>query len=132
MDGALRLLLELCDSAITYRGRYLSVVQPAPVLDLVLADTGNPRALAFQFEAASTLLDTAGDAELACVAANLQRAAEALVDGVGAAADPPAAAAAAAADLAGLGTATATLSDRITRRFFALLPKLQSVGLETA
>ena len=44
-------MLELCNSVITYRSRYLTVLQPAPVLDLVLADEGNPRGLAFQLEA---------------------------------------------------------------------------------
>ncbi len=46
-------MLELCDSVITYRSRYLTVLQPAPALDLVLADPSNPRALAFQLEAIS-------------------------------------------------------------------------------
>lgn len=47
-EPALRLALELCDSTITYRSRYLAALQPAPVLDLVLADDSNPRSLAFQ------------------------------------------------------------------------------------
>jgi uncharacterized alpha-E superfamily protein len=46
LEPGLRLALELCDSVITYRSRYLTVLQPAPVLDLVLADEGNPRGLA--------------------------------------------------------------------------------------
>jgi len=47
-ESAMRLALELCDSTITYRSRYLAALQPAPVLDLVLADDSNPRSLAFQ------------------------------------------------------------------------------------
>jgi uncharacterized alpha-E superfamily protein len=47
-EPALRLALELCDSTITYRSRYLAALQPAPVLDLVLADDTNPRSLAYQ------------------------------------------------------------------------------------
>ncbi|MGE0153292.1 MAG: circularly permuted type 2 ATP-grasp protein [Reyranellaceae bacterium] len=47
-EPALRLALELCDSTITYRSRYLAALQPAPVLDLVLADDSNPRSLAYQ------------------------------------------------------------------------------------
>ena len=35
-DSAMRLALELCDSTMTYRGRYLAATQPAPTLDLVL------------------------------------------------------------------------------------------------
>jgi uncharacterized alpha-E superfamily protein len=44
-------LLELCDSQITYRSRYLSGAAPLQVLDLVLLDPDNPRSLAFQVEA---------------------------------------------------------------------------------
>lgn len=47
-DSALILILELCDSMITYRTRYLSALQPGLVLDLVLADDTNPRSVAFQ------------------------------------------------------------------------------------
>jgi uncharacterized alpha-E superfamily protein len=45
------LALELCDSTMTYRSRYLASLQPAPVLDLVLLDESNPRSLAFQLHA---------------------------------------------------------------------------------
>jgi uncharacterized alpha-E superfamily protein len=44
-------LLDLCDSQITYRSRYLMGAAPLPVLDLVLLDPDNPRSLAFQVEA---------------------------------------------------------------------------------
>ena len=33
MEAGLALALEMCDSALTYRSRYLSVVQAAPVLE---------------------------------------------------------------------------------------------------
>ena len=132
MEGTLRMALELCDSAITYRSRYLSVLQAGPVLDLVLADTGNPRALAFQFAQAATLLAGAGDADLAESAQMLHDRVAGLVDQVLHANDPAEAVAALPNALIGLGNGAAGLSDRITRRFFALLPKLQSVGLETA
>ena len=52
VEAGLRLALELRDSVITYRTRYLAVLQPAPALDLILADEGNPRGLAFQLVAA--------------------------------------------------------------------------------
>jgi len=45
---ALGLLLELCDSQIIYRARYLTGPVRDPVLDLVLLDADNPRALMFQ------------------------------------------------------------------------------------
>ena len=47
----LEALLEIADSSMTYRRRYLSSVQAAPVLDLLLADETNPRSLAFQLVA---------------------------------------------------------------------------------
>ncbi|MBX9944322.1 MAG: circularly permuted type 2 ATP-grasp protein [Reyranella sp.] len=56
-DAAMRLALELCDSTITYRTRYLGQLQPAPVLDLVVLDDSNPRALAFQLRAIAGHLD---------------------------------------------------------------------------
>ncbi len=50
-DGSLMLLLEIADSFMTYRSRYLLTPQLAPVLDLLLLDETNPRSVAFQLEA---------------------------------------------------------------------------------
>ncbi|MFC0202707.1 circularly permuted type 2 ATP-grasp protein [Novosphingobium soli] len=47
-EGGLALLLDLCDSQIVYRSRYLTRPSADPVRDLVLLDPENPRALAFQ------------------------------------------------------------------------------------
>jgi len=44
----LQALLEISDSLMTYRGRYRSSFQLAPVLDLLLTDESNPKSLAFQ------------------------------------------------------------------------------------
>jgi uncharacterized alpha-E superfamily protein len=41
-------LLDLCDSQIVYRTRYLTGPVRAPVVDLVLLDPDNPRSLVFQ------------------------------------------------------------------------------------
>lgn len=46
--GDLEALLEIADSIMTYRARYRTVFQLAPVLDLLLADDSNPKSLAFQ------------------------------------------------------------------------------------
>ena len=46
--NTLQSLLEVSDSLMTYRGRYKSAFQLAPVLDLLLADESNPKSLAFQ------------------------------------------------------------------------------------
>ena len=47
----LQAVLDIADSAMTYRSRYLARLQPAPVLDLLLTDETNPRAIAFQLVA---------------------------------------------------------------------------------
>ena len=49
--GVLEALLEVADSLMTYRARYLADLQWAPVLDLLLTDETNPRSLLFQLEA---------------------------------------------------------------------------------
>ena len=53
----LEALLEIADSSMTYRRRYLSSSQAAPVLDLLLADETNPRSLAFQLAALAESID---------------------------------------------------------------------------
>jgi uncharacterized alpha-E superfamily protein len=55
-DGGLELLLELADSQITYRQRYLMVAARAPVIDLVMLDPNNPRSVAFQLDRIETHL----------------------------------------------------------------------------
>jgi uncharacterized circularly permuted ATP-grasp superfamily protein/uncharacterized alpha-E superfamily protein len=50
-DGSLILLLEIADSFMTYRSRYLNTPQIAPVVDLLLLDESNPRSVAFQLTA---------------------------------------------------------------------------------
>jgi uncharacterized circularly permuted ATP-grasp superfamily protein/uncharacterized alpha-E superfamily protein len=47
-SGQLEVLLEIADSSITYRSRYLTSMQPELVLDLLLMDEANPRAVAYQ------------------------------------------------------------------------------------
>jgi uncharacterized circularly permuted ATP-grasp superfamily protein/uncharacterized alpha-E superfamily protein len=44
----LEYLLEVADSSMTYRSRYFTTLQPAAVLDLLMADESNPRSLNFQ------------------------------------------------------------------------------------
>jgi uncharacterized alpha-E superfamily protein len=47
-SGQLELLLEIADSSMTYRSRYLTSLQADLVLDLLLLDEANPRSAAFQ------------------------------------------------------------------------------------
>lgn len=44
-------VLEVADSAITYRSRYLGTLALEPVLDLLLTDETNPRSIAYQLAA---------------------------------------------------------------------------------
>jgi uncharacterized circularly permuted ATP-grasp superfamily protein/uncharacterized alpha-E superfamily protein len=46
--GALEAILEIADSSITYRSRYLTSLQADLMLDLLLVDEANPRSIAFQ------------------------------------------------------------------------------------
>jgi uncharacterized alpha-E superfamily protein len=56
LDGALDVLLELCDSQITYRQRYVMIAARAPVVDLVVLDPNNPRSVAYQLDRVETHL----------------------------------------------------------------------------
>jgi uncharacterized circularly permuted ATP-grasp superfamily protein/uncharacterized alpha-E superfamily protein len=47
----IRAVLEIADSAMTYRSRYLNQVQVVPFVDLLLLDETNPRSTAFQLRA---------------------------------------------------------------------------------
>jgi uncharacterized circularly permuted ATP-grasp superfamily protein/uncharacterized alpha-E superfamily protein len=47
---ALEMLLEVADSSMAYRSRYFTILQPAPVLDLLMNEEVNPRSLAFQMK----------------------------------------------------------------------------------
>jgi uncharacterized alpha-E superfamily protein len=71
-DAAMRIALELCDSTITYRTRYLGQLQPAPVLDLVVQDESNPRAFAFQLRSIASHLERLGQASGTTVPDTLQ------------------------------------------------------------
>ena len=46
--AALQTLLEIADSSLTYRSRYLTSMQADLVVDLLLLDEANPRSAAFQ------------------------------------------------------------------------------------
>jgi len=132
IEPALRLALELCDSVLTYRSRYLTVLQAAPALDLVLADPGNPRGLAFQLTAIRDLLrEATGETDLPFVAeaeALLQEALAA-VRTVSEAAEQAEAASHLPARLRAIETGVADLSDQISRHFFAVLPTAHTVGM---
>ena len=131
IEPGLHLALEVCDSVITYRSRYLTALQPAPVLDLVLADDRNPRGLASQFSMVRDLLaELSGDADspLPAAASELVEEIRAIATRVADAEDQVAAAASVPAHLKTIAAGTAALSDRITNRYFSLLPAAYRLG----
>jgi uncharacterized alpha-E superfamily protein len=133
VEAALRLALELRDSVITYHSRYLAVLQPAPALDLILADEGNPRGLAFQLQAARELLREIveeGDSLLTSVDPMVVETRD-IVEEVLRAPDQTVATARLPARLRTLEAAIAALADRVSRRYFTLLPIARSLGVET-
>ncbi|NRH27374.1 circularly permuted type 2 ATP-grasp protein [Pseudomonas sp. MS19] len=60
-QSALEWLLELGNSSITYRTRYLAFAQLIPVLDLLLLDEQNPHAVIFQLRNLLRSLDYLGE-----------------------------------------------------------------------
>jgi len=133
IEAGLRLVLELCDSVITYRSRYLGVLQAAPALDLVLADGANPRGLAFQLQAIADALGEvsadpddpgAGEAErLLAIAEDITpRLLHARDQAQEAALLPP--------ELRQMARDIGVLSDMVSRRYFALLPPARAVGVD--
>ncbi|SHJ61996.1 Uncharacterized conserved protein, circularly permuted ATPgrasp superfamily [Roseomonas rosea] len=135
VESALVLALELCDSVITYRTRYLHVLQPAPALDLVMADPANPRGLAFQLGAAEALLagvEGAGDPTLSASARRLRQDVEAMAAEVAGALDGAVAAHGISPRLLALEASIGALSDAIGRRYFTLLAGPRLLGVDTA
>jgi uncharacterized circularly permuted ATP-grasp superfamily protein/uncharacterized alpha-E superfamily protein len=133
VEAGLRLALELRDSVITYRTRYLAALQPAPVLDLILADEGNPRGLAFQLVAARELLREIvedGDSLLKSMEPLLEEA-HAIVQEVLGSPDQMATAARLPARLRVLEKAISAVANRVSRRYFTLLPVARSLGVES-
>ncbi|MEL0028930.1 MAG: circularly permuted type 2 ATP-grasp protein [Perlucidibaca sp.] len=57
-QNSLEWLLEMADSRITYRSRYLSAPQLVRVLDLLLLDPGNPHSVCFQLRQLIHMLDS--------------------------------------------------------------------------
>nr|BFD39334.1 circularly permuted type 2 ATP-grasp protein [Pseudomonas sp. FFPRI_1] len=60
-QASLEWLLELGNSSITYRSRYLAVAQLIPVLDLLLLDEQNPHAVLFQLKLVTRTLKRLND-----------------------------------------------------------------------
>jgi uncharacterized alpha-E superfamily protein len=132
LESGLSMALELCDSALTYRSRYLTVLQPALVIDLVVADEGNPRGLGYQLATARTVLAVLGGADNAPLAAALDGAiaeTRQMVAELVAADDQARVAAALAPRLLAVEAQVAAVSNQVSRQYFALLPAIRTEGL---
>jgi len=134
-DAAMRIALELCDSTITYRTRYLGQLQPAPVLDLVVLDDSNPRAFAFQMRSIASHLGRLGQASgtkvpdiLISLDADLGRAVR-LFNGEEKSWRHEGLALAVLREIADDGQERLEeLSEAITRAYFSHVPMAQAVG----
>jgi len=116
-DAGLDWLLELCDSTITYRSRYLGPAEWLPVLDLVVRDDTNPRSVGYQVRGLQTMIQRI-DRDLD--GADL-RIVPPILASLGRYADARALRAdAALADwLDAVAAGAAVLSDRLSLRFFS-------------
>ncbi|MEO8144775.1 MAG: circularly permuted type 2 ATP-grasp protein [Betaproteobacteria bacterium] len=61
-DADLTWVLELADSSVTYRSRYMARPEWLPVLDLLVRDVTNPRSVAFQLKGLQDFVGRIGDA----------------------------------------------------------------------
>jgi uncharacterized circularly permuted ATP-grasp superfamily protein/uncharacterized alpha-E superfamily protein len=126
MQSELEWLLDIGDSTITYRTRYLAAPRLGPVIDVLVFDQTNPRALAFQWHALEYSLvrvaaslggapdDTLDDAvglveemqlsDIEGVSARAARARQGLAE-----------------QLSGLSIAAGRLSDRLSLKYFSLI-----------
>ena len=134
-EAGLRLVLELCDSTISYRTRYLAALLDAPVLDLVLRDASNPQSLAFQIEGVhahlAALPGVPGAPSGDDLVASLREIAD-LVDALGAAVAGPRSGAVAAlgASVRSVETRLMSLSDALNGAFFAHVAGARIVGAQ--
>ncbi len=117
-QGDLDWLLELGDSSVTYRSRYMARPEWMPVLDLLVRDDSNPRSVAFQVKGLNDALTRMGGALGPCGAEVLAPGTEALGT-LDPATDLDPGSQRLADLLTGLQAATLTLSEQLGLRFFS-------------
>ena len=107
------------------------MLQPAPALDLILADEGNPRGLAFQLAALRDLLREIvedGDALVTAMDPLLQEAHD-IVQDVMRSPDQMATTARLPPRLRALSRSIGAVAERVSRRYVTLLPIARSLGV---
>jgi uncharacterized circularly permuted ATP-grasp superfamily protein/uncharacterized alpha-E superfamily protein len=126
VQSELEWLLDIGDSTITYRTRYLAAPRLGSVIDLLVFDQTNPRALAFQWHAleyslvrVAASLGGAPDDTLDEAVGLVEEMQLSAIEG-----DSPRAVRARqglAEQLSGLGLAAGRLSDRLSLKYFSLI-----------
>jgi uncharacterized alpha-E superfamily protein len=120
LEPGLALGIELADSVLSYDLRHAGILAPAPVLNMLLADAGNPRSLAFQCAALRSTLDRLGADEDARAAELLLRESVDLAASTTDLTTP----------LGNIAARLRLLSDRVQRRYFTLLPEAHQLDDE--
>ena len=118
LEADLDWLLELGDSTITYRSRYMARPEWMPVLDLLILDDSNPRSIVFQVKGLHDYLTRLGNALGPCGAEVLVPSIEVLAT-IDVAVDLQPGNARLGGLLAGLQAASLTLSEQLGLRFFS-------------
>jgi uncharacterized alpha-E superfamily protein len=113
-------MLELADSSVTYRSRYMARPQWRPVLDLLVRDVANPRSIAFQLKGLHDFLGRIADAYGEGVEEKLDAAVLSL-EALDPEADLQHGSAALAARLDEWYAASYRLSEQLGLRFFSLV-----------
>lgn len=119
--GSLDVLLELADSQLTYRQRYVMIAALAPVIDLVMFDPSNPRSVAFQLDRIEAHLAALPNREVAGRLSPVRQIAAMLATRLGTAD----AASIVAAEIVGIESELMKLSETIATTYLTHSERLQ-------
>jgi uncharacterized alpha-E superfamily protein len=120
LEPGMALGVELADSVLSYDLRHAGILSPGPVFAMLLADAGNPRALAYQCTALRICLERLGADDDAETARLLQLEVFNLAGNV----------TGMRVSLTAVAAKLRILSNRVHRRFFTLLPEAHTLDDE--
>jgi uncharacterized alpha-E superfamily protein len=133
------MLLEIADSLMTYRNRYLNVLEPASLIDLLVIDETNPRSIGFQVAALADHVKQLPRDESSPVLSGEERAVMAATSQLRladvhslAAVDPDGARSQLGGMLGRLDASLRTLSESITHRYLVHSAPRRRLGEELA